>query len=261
MSDKSLDCVIMGGGPAGATVATVLAQLGRRVRVLEKRLFPRPHIGESLVPHTYWTFKRLGMLDKLRRSDFPKKQSVQFVSASGSESQPFYFPDFDPGEHSTTWQVPRPEFDKMMLDNTRDHGVEVTEGAIVESVLFEGERAVGVRAVVDGIAQEIPAKVVVDATGQSAMLSRQLKMRDMDSKLKNASIYAYFNGAARHRGRHPGAPRSMVARTRPLIATDTTATAANPASATRGAAPSTRATATARVKTCPTICTLRWMNP
>ncbi len=205
MNDKALDCVIMGGGPAGATVATVLAQHGRRVRVLEKARFPRAHIGESLVPHTYWTFKRIGMLDKLRRTDFPRKQSVQFVNALGNESQPFYFPDFDPGEHSTTWQVPRPQFDELMLDNARDHGVEVIEDAIVDRVLFEGKRAVGVRAVVDGIALEIPAKVVVDATGQSAMLSRQLKLRETDDKLKNASIYAYYKGAARDSGRNAGA--------------------------------------------------------
>ena len=205
MNDKSLDCVIMGGGPAGATVATVLAQHGRRVRVLEKARFPRPHIGESLMPQTYWTFKRIGMLDKLRRTDFPRKQSVQFINASGSESQPFYFPDFDPGEHSTTWQVPRPEFDKLMLDNARDHGVEVTEGAIVDRVFFEGKRAVGVRAVIDGATLEIPAKVVVDATGQSAVLSRQLNLRETDDKLKNASIYAYYKGAARDSGRNAGA--------------------------------------------------------
>jgi len=205
MSDKSLDCVIIGGGPAGATAATVLAQLGRRVRVLEKGHFPRPHIGESLMPQTYWTFKRIGMLDKLRRTDFPRKQSVQFVSASGNESQPFYFPDFDPGDHSTTWQVSRPEFDKLMLDNARDHGVEVTEGAMVDRVLFEGKRAVGVGAVVDGTALEITAKVVVDASGQSAILSRQLNLRETDEKLKNASIYAYYKGAQRDSGRNAGA--------------------------------------------------------
>ena len=205
MDDKPLDCVIIGGGPAGATVATLLAQHGRRVRVLEKACFPRPHIGESLMPQTYWTFKRLGMLDKLRRTDFPRKQSVQFISASGGESQPFYFPDFDPGEHSTTWQVPRPEFDKLMLDNARDYGVEVTEDAVVGRVLFEGNRAAGVQAVVDGVAVEIPAKVVIDATGQSAILSRQLKLRETDEKLKNASIYAYFKGAVRDSGPNAGA--------------------------------------------------------
>ncbi|MCH8853813.1 MAG: tryptophan 7-halogenase, partial [Planctomycetes bacterium] len=205
MNDKLLDCVIMGGGPAGATVATVLAQHGQRVRVLEKAWFPRPHIGESLVPHTYWTFERIGMLDKLRRTDFPRKQSVQFINALGNESQPFYFPDFDPGEHSTTWQVPRPEFDKLMLDNAREHGVEVTEGAIVGRVLFEGQRAVGVQAVVDGVTLEIPAKVVVDATGQSTLLSRQLKLRQADDKLKNSSIYGYYRGALRDSGRNAGA--------------------------------------------------------
>ena len=83
---------------------------------------PRHHIGESLMPQTYETFKRLGVLEKLKASDYPRKQSVQFVSASGSDSQPYYFTDRDPHERSITWQVRRDDFDKMMLDNARDHG-------------------------------------------------------------------------------------------------------------------------------------------
>jgi hypothetical protein len=66
---------------------------------------PRFHIGESLMPETYWTFERLGMLPKLKDSEFVKKYSVQFVSASGRESQPFYFDARDPRECSQTWQV------------------------------------------------------------------------------------------------------------------------------------------------------------
>lgn len=202
---EPLDCIVIGGGPAGSTVSTILADFRRRVILLEKSRFPRHHIGESLMPQTYWTFKRIGMLEKLQRSDFTSKESVQFVSSTGQESQPYYFPDRDPNEWSVTWQVKRDRFDKMMLDNAREHGVEVHENAPVKEVLFEGTRAVGVRATVDDQARDIRAKVVIDATGVNALLSKQLGIREGEPDLRNAAIYAYWKGARRDEGRNAGA--------------------------------------------------------
>ena len=205
MHDGKYDCIVVGGGPAGATCATILAQHNRRVLVLEKSRFPRHHIGESLMPHTYGMFERLGMLKKLEATNFPRKQSVQFVNATGADSQPFYFPRWRNHPSSTTWQVPRDEFDKMMLDNAREHGAEVIEGVKVSRVLFDGERAVGVKATVDGESKEFHASVIVDATGESAILSRQLGIRSGDAKLKNGAIYGYFKGALRDEGENAGA--------------------------------------------------------
>lgn len=202
---EAYDCIVIGGGPAGATTSTILADYGHRVVVLEKSRFPRHHIGESLMPQTYWTFKRIGMLDKLKKSDFTSKESVQFVSAKGQESQPYYFPDRDPNEWSFTWQVKRDRFDKMMLDNAREHGVEVREGVQVKEVLFEGSRAVGVRAMIEGQAMDLRCKVVIDATGVNALLSKQLGIREGEPGLKNAAIYAYWKGAHRDEGRNAGA--------------------------------------------------------
>jgi geranylgeranyl reductase family protein len=199
------DVIVMGGGPAGSTAATVLADHGHQVVVLEKAEFPRHHVGESLMPQTYWTFRRLGMLDKLKATAFPTKQSVQFVSASGKDSQPFYFTDHDPGEHSRTWQVSRPEFDHMMIENAAEHGAEVCQGVQAREVLFEGDRAVGVRVRQDGHIKDLAARVVVDATGMGAVLSRQLGLRYADANLKNAAIYAYYRGAVRDEGRNAGA--------------------------------------------------------
>ena len=204
-ADKTYDCVIVGGGPAGATTAALLAQSGRDVLVLERGRFPRHHIGESLMPQTYDVFRRLGVLEKLKASVHTRKQSVQFVSASGRESLPYFFTDRDPHERSITWQVKRDEFDRMMLDNALEHGAEVREGVAVREVLFENSRAVGVRAEVDGKSQEISAKVVVDATGMSTLLARQLKLRERDPLLQNAAIYAYYRGALRDEGRSAGA--------------------------------------------------------
>jgi len=204
-SGEQFDCVVIGGGPAGSTVSTLLADHGHHVLLLERAKFPRHHIGESLMPQTYWVLKRLGMLSKLKASDFTPKESVQFVSSSGQDSQPYYFTDRDPNEWSVTWQVKRDRFDQMMLDNAREHGVEVREGVRVKEVLFEGIRAVGVRAEADGSTRDIACKVVIDATGVNALLSKQLGIREGEPGLKNAAVYAYWKGAKRDAGRNAGA--------------------------------------------------------
>src|SRR6476469_1324283 len=162
------DVVVIGGGPGGSTVSTVMADRGLQVELFERDNYPRFHIGESLIPETYWVFKRIGMLDKMKKSAFVKKYSVQFVNSAGKESAPFYFQDNKPGECSQTWQVVRSEFDTMMLNNARDLGVTVHQPARVSEVLFDGERAVGVRVLnEDGSKTDVKASVVVDASGQS----------------------------------------------------------------------------------------------
>jgi flavin-dependent dehydrogenase len=200
------DVIVIGGGPAGSTVSTLVAQQGHRVQLFERERFPRFHIGESLIPETYWVLKRLNMLQKMQNSRFVKKYSVKFVNAEGRESAPFYFWDNKPHECSQTWQVVRSEFDQMMLNNAREHGVEACEGVRVHDVLFEGDRAVGVRIRgEDGGFRDVRAEVVVDASGQNGLLMNRLGLRVWDPILNKGAIWTYWEGAHRDSGRDEGA--------------------------------------------------------
>ncbi len=199
------DVAVIGGGPAGATAATLIAQRGFRVQLFERERFPRFHIGESLIPETYWVLRRLNMLPKMRQSHFVEKRSVQFINENGKLSEPFIFFQNKPHECSQTWQVLRSEFDEMMLTNAAEHGVQVHQGARVLDVLFEGERAVGVKVQLeDGGQCAVRARVVVDASGQSSLIQNRFNLRVWDPKLKKAALWTYFKGAKRA-GIDPGA--------------------------------------------------------
>ncbi len=204
MTDTDYDAIVIGGGPAGSTAATLVAKSGRRVLLLEQRETMPFKVGESLIPATYETLARLDMLDKLRTSRFPKKYSVQFFSGSGKASAPFYFHETAGSDNylerrSQTWQVLRSEFDTMLLDNAREHGVDVRLGVSVTDILFDDDgRAVGVRARLPG--EEVRnhgCPVVIDATGQRALLSRRLKIRRHDPNLRMAAIFTHYRGARR----------------------------------------------------------------
>jgi flavin-dependent dehydrogenase len=200
------DAIVMGGGPGGSTTAALLAEHGRRVLLLEREPFPRYHIGESLIPYTWFTLNRLGVIDWLKRSACPKKYSVQFVSITGRVSQPFYFFQTIEHECSLTWQVWRSEFDAMLLDNARAKGAEVRQGTAVRDVIMDGNRVVGVRAEAEGGGvEEIFARAVVDATGRDSMLSRRFGWKERDAKLNKIAVWSYFQGAKRDPGLDEGA--------------------------------------------------------
>lgn len=150
------------------------------------------------MPHTHGIFDRLGLLPKLRESAFPVKQSVRFVAPDGKESLPFYFSETIPGEGSRTWQVERSQFDCLMLDHARSHGVEVHEQTSIGQVLFEGGKAVGVKVTpANGSPREIRAKVVVDASGRACVIGRQLGLRSELPELRKATAWSYYRGGKR----------------------------------------------------------------
>ncbi|HEY1378454.1 MAG TPA: NAD(P)/FAD-dependent oxidoreductase [Gemmataceae bacterium] len=199
------DVVVIGGGPGGSTAATLLAQKGYRVELFERERFPRFHIGESLIPMTYHVLKRIDMLPKMQASPFVKKYSVQFINQHGKLSEPFYFVDHNPHESSQTWQVIRSEFDTMLLANAAEHGVHVHQGVRVLEVLFEGNRAVGVRVQDESGERTVRADVVVDASGQSSMIMDRFGLREWDPVLKKAALWTYWQGTQRDTGKDEGA--------------------------------------------------------
>ncbi|HEY7169632.1 MAG TPA: NAD(P)/FAD-dependent oxidoreductase [Vicinamibacterales bacterium] len=212
MSALNPDVVVIGGGPAGSTASALIAQQGYQVELFERDKFPRFHIGESLIPETYWVLKRLGMLPKMQQSPFVKKYSVQFINSRGKMSAPFYFWDNKPHECSQTWQVIRSEFDQMMLENAREHGVTAHEGVRVLDVLFEGDRAVGVKVRhEDGTTRDVRAKVVVDASGQAGLIQNRFRLRVWDPVLNKGAIWTYWKDAYRDSGKDEGA--TMVIQT------------------------------------------------
>ncbi|MCH2610090.1 MAG: tryptophan 7-halogenase [Pirellulales bacterium] len=203
---EQYDCIIVGGGPAGSSAATIVSQGGFDTLLLEREAMPRYHIGESLMPEAFWCFERLGVLDQMRNSDYVRKVSVQFVSSTGKESQPFFFKQHDPRECSSTWQVERAEFDHMLFKNAAANGASCVDQARVMDVLMDGDRAVGVTVQTsEGTSKEVRAKVVVDATGLQAVIANRMGLRRDEEDLKKIAIWSYFENAEREPGEHGGA--------------------------------------------------------
>jgi flavin-dependent dehydrogenase len=208
ISASEYDCIVVGGGPSGSTTAALVAEAGFRTLLLERDAEPRRKVGESLMPESYFVFERLGVLDALKASPFVQKVGVQFVSSSGRESSPFLFTRHDPRECSRTWHVEREKFDPLLLENAAAKGVEVHRGVRVLEVLFDGERAVGVRVAAgadganganagDGGGDTIRAKVIVDASGQAGLLGARFKLRQPNPNFRKAAIWGHFRGSRR----------------------------------------------------------------
>jgi flavin-dependent dehydrogenase len=204
---EKYDVVIIGGGPSGASAASILAEHGRRVLVIDRDKFPRYHVGESFIPFTYQPLERLGLIPRLKKSHFMKKYSVSFVQPDGKRSQPFYFFNrYDRETIAQSWQVLRSEFDEMLLNNAREKGAEVLEETTVTRLLKEDGVVVGVEIKdKDGNLSERRATITLDCSGKEAFAAVREGWRKRDPYLNKVAVWTYYKGSKREPGIDEGA--------------------------------------------------------
>jgi flavin-dependent dehydrogenase len=199
------DAVVVGGGPAGSTAATVLAQRGYDVVLLERARFPRYKVGESLLPYSWWTLDRIGALDKVEAAGFQAKYSVRFVTPAGKLSKPFLFSDHLEHASARTWQVKRSVFDQLLLDNATDKGVRVLQDTRASKLIDADGTAAGVVAEGPDGPVTIRAKVTVDASGRDGFVRGLRRWRKPEAALDRVALWSYFRGIPREDGVNEGA--------------------------------------------------------
>lgn len=213
MEPAQFDVAVIGSGPGGSVAATFLQRKGYRVLLLDREQFPRFHIGESLLPATQLIWEKLGIAQTLEHSGHTFKYAGSFHIAP--------YPDRDGTICTTTWSYnfPRPMmnprqysyhveravFDKQLQDMAVANGVTLWPQTAVEEVLFEGDRAVGVRLRRNGEnSRELRVPFVIDASGRRCVMGRQLGCIENDPVIKSSAVFGHFRGVRREPGYRQG---------------------------------------------------------
>ena len=202
---RECDVVVIGGGPAGSTAATLLAERGHKVVLLEKESHPRFHIGESLLPANMPLFERLGVADEINAIGM-KKWGATFVSPWHDHTAGFRFADATDPSMPMAYQVRRSEFDEILFRRAAAAGAEAYENARVrEFDLGDAHTPPSVKATsADGTVREWRAKFMVDATGRDTLIANRLKIKRRNPDHNSAAMYGHFRNARRDCGELEG---------------------------------------------------------
>ena len=197
------DVLVVGGGPAGSTIAALLASAGRDVVVIEKSHHPRFHIGESLLPANAALFERLGVRDQVEAIGMPK-YGVEFVSPDHDHRQFIEFVEAWDKSMPYAWQVRRSELDELLFRDATAKGARTFEGQRVRAVAFDRDGATVEVELNDGARVEWRARFVVDASGRDTLLANQLRCKAKNKRHNSSALYGHFTGAERLPGKLEG---------------------------------------------------------
>src|SRR3984893_7734690 len=189
------DMIIVGGGPAGSTAGTLLAQRGWKVAIFEKEKYPRFKIGESLLPGSLCTFERMGVKEKIDRADVIVKHGGKIVSACGTRTNRFLFSNVFRCKYPTAYQVERSQFDRILLDHAAESGCAVNQGEKVTDFSCD-QQGVCVRTA----SGEFRGQYLLDCSGRNALVASQFNLRRNYPDLRKFSLYAHFEGVDRAPG-------------------------------------------------------------
>lgn len=194
MTETPYDVIIIGGGPGGSAAGTFLAQAGKKVLILEKEIFPRFHIGESLLPYNTALFEEMGVLETLKQSGFPRKFGAQFHIGNGSRSTYFVFRNGQFTRQHEAFQVERAKFDHILLRHTAQCGAEVREGWLVNRFSCERDQLNVQAKSVQGENVVFRAKYLIDASGRGNLTGNQEGIRVVHPRLKKVAVFGHFEG-------------------------------------------------------------------
>lgn len=195
-ANHDCDIFVIGGGPAGSTIATLLAKRGFDVVLAEKDTHPRFHIGESLLPMNLELFEQLGVHEQIREIGV-RKPGVEFNSPAHDRPVTLNFSDAWDKTYTHAYQVRRAEFDKILFDNCVESGVQAMQECRVSHINFPTEGGVSITTTDADGEQQLRARYLVDASGRDTFLGNRFAIKRRNRQHATAALYGHFEGARR----------------------------------------------------------------